>query len=62
MKTYTTEYTDETGTWVQANIYAWDLDDAERMLDNFIRCGLYPPGTVVAGEMKESLDTESTNG
>ena len=56
MNTYTTEYTDDTGTWVQADIYAWDLDDAERMLDNFVRCGLYPPGTEVKGEMEDSYD------
>ena len=58
MNTYTTEYTDDTGTWVQANIYAWNFEDAEGMLAGFIRDGLMPPGTVVAGEMEDSYELE----
>ena len=57
MKTYTTEYTDDK-TWVQADIMADDLEEAEFILSQWIKQGLVPPGTEVVGEMEESYDME----
>ena len=57
MNTYITTYTDYTGIeWRQADIYAYDFEDAEDKCQQFIDAGLLPPGTRVEGELVEEID------
>jgi len=57
MNIYHTYYTDDTGIeWRQADIYAYDFEDAEDKCQQFIDAMLLPPGTRVEGELVEEFE------